>query len=336
MFKNIMRYYILFMLGLFMLPLSAVGAPVVRAFVFLSPGCSSCEVAKEHSITAVAKKAGCQVELKYFDIDNLPDYKKLVEVEKKLKDTGNEMPVIVCGSKVLGGEKEITTGLEPTLKKYARSGTDWPDTAESTAPKLSARQPKVHLSSTLANAGTMLPGSEKHITVILKNTGDSVLKVTGLRSACPCYKPAASKKSLTPGEQADIRVHIKAAGMSGRIEKFVMVDTNDPITPTSRIKVTVNIPSIITATPTRISFGSIQLGKAIDKELAVTTIAAGLRVQSTSSVIKVMSTTRRGHKYIVKVRIEGKSAGRLLGRINLISSKPDCKSDVLVFGNVTP
>jgi hypothetical protein len=100
--------------------------------------------------------------------------------------------------------------------------------------------------------------------------------------------------------------------------------------------VTVNIPSIITATPTRISFGSIQLGKAIDKELAVTTIAAGLRVQSTSSVIKVMSTTRRGHKYIVKVRIEGKSAGRLLGRINLISSKPDCKSDVLVFGNVTP
>jgi hypothetical protein len=261
-------------------------------------------------------------------------------LEKRLRDTGNEMPVIVCGSKVMGGEKEITAGLEPTLRKYAKSGTDWPDTAESTAPRLPSRQPKAHLSSTLSStlvsAGTMLPGSEKWVSVSLKNIGDIVLKVTGLRSACPCYKPTVSKKTLAPGEQTDIRIHIKATGMSGRIEKFVMVDTNDPVTPTCRIKVIVNIPAIITATPTRISFGSVQRGKAIDRELAVTTIAASLRAQSTSSAIKVMSTTKRGHNYTVKVRIEGKSAGRLLGRINLISSKPDCKSDVLVFGNVTP
>jgi len=244
--------------------------------------------------------------------------------------------VIVCGSKVLGGEKEITAGLEPTLRKYAKSGTDWPDTTESTAPRQSARQPKAHLSRTLVNAGTMPPGSEKWVSISLKNIGAVVLKVTGLRSACPCYKPTVSRKTLAPGEQTDIRVHIKATGMSGRIEKFVMVDTNDPTTPTSRIKVIVNIPAIITATPTRISFGSIPLGRSIERDLTVTTIAASLRVQSTSPAIKVTSTTKRGHKYTVKVRIEGKSAGRLLGRINLISSKPSCKSDILVFGNVTP
>jgi len=331
-----MRYYLLLILGLFLLPLAAAGAPVVRVFVFLSPDCSSCQVAKEHSITAVAKKAGCRVELKYFDIDNLPDYKKLVELEKKLGDTGNEMPVIVCGSKVMGGEKEITADLEPTLRKYAKSGTDWPDTAESASPRLSGNRPIAHLSSTLLSAGTMLPGSEKWVSATLKNIGNGVLRVTGLRSACPCYKPAVSGKTLAPGEQTDIRVHIKATGMSGRIEKFVMVDTNAPTTPTSRIKVSVNIPAIITATPTRISFGCIQQGKAIDRELVVTTIAATLRVQSTSTAIKVLSTTKQGGKYTVKVRIEGKSAGRLLGRINLISSKPDCKSDVLVFGNVNP
>jgi hypothetical protein len=302
----------------------------------MSPECSSCEPAKEHSIKAVARKVGCQVDLKYFNIDNLPDYKKLVELEKTLGDTGNEMPVIICGSKVLGGEKEIVAGLESTFQRYSKSGTDWPGSTASDIPTAMGKRPKVRLSSSIANAGKMLPGSEKWVSISLSNIGSSPLKVTGLRSACPCYKPIVGRKTLLPGEQTHIRIHIKAIGMSGKIEKFVMVDTNDSATPTSRIKVSVNIPAVIKATPNRISFGNISLGKSIERQVSVVSIGSNLQVQSTSPSVKVLSTTKRGSTYIVKVRIQGKSPGRMLTRINIISKKPDCRTDILVFGNVIP
>lgn len=331
-----MQTILLILALLLYIPTAGLCAPIVRAYVFMSPECSSCEPAKEHSIKAVARKAGCQVDLKYFNIDNLPDYKKLVELEKKLGDTGNEMPVIICGSKVLGGEKEIKAGLESTFQRYANSGTDWPDSSTSEPLKVSGKQPRVLLSSNVVNAGRMLPGSEKWVSITLSNIGSAPLKVTGLRSACPCYKPIVSRKTLLPGEQTHIRIHIKAIGMSGKIDKFVMVDTNDSATPTSRIKVSVDIPAVIKATPSRISFGGIKVGKTIERQISVTSIGSRLKAQSTSPSIKVLSTTKKGSTYIVKVRIEGKSPGRLLGRINLISKKPDCKIDVLVFGNVIP
>jgi hypothetical protein len=115
-----------------------------------------------------------------------------------------------------------------------------------------------------------------------------------------------------------------------------MVDTNDPTTPTSRIKVSVDIPAVIKATPNRISFGNINLGKNIERQISVVSIGSSLQVQSISQSIKVLTTTKRDSTYIVKVRIQGKSPGRLLGRIYLMSKKPDCRTDVLVFGNVIP
>lgn len=327
----------LFIVFLLLISIPVAGSPVVRMFVFRSPECNSCEAVKEYSLQNTAKRAGCRIELRYFNIDNLSDYKKLSGLEKKYKDINNEMPVIVCGKKILGGENEIKSKLESLLHIYSKSGgCDWPDVIESPAREVSVRHPVALLDKKSIDAGKMLPGTEKWVSIKLKNTGMSDLKILGVRSACPCYKPRIPDKTVAPNKHIDIKIHLQPAEMSGRIDKYIMLDTNDPDRPTLRIRISVYIPAVIKATPDRISFSYIRLGKSIEKTISAVTSSKNIKAESTSSSIQIISTSKKENVYRIKIRIKGNASGRLIGRINLISSKPDCRTSVVVFGNVLP
>ena len=99
----------------------------VRIYVFMSPACSHCKPVHEENIKSIAQKLGCNAEIKYFDIDDIANYQKLSNMEKKYGKTGNEMPVVFIGRDVIGGEKDANDRLEPIITKYAKEGTAWPD-----------------------------------------------------------------------------------------------------------------------------------------------------------------------------------------------------------------
>jgi hypothetical protein len=80
---------------------------------------------------AIAAKVGCRLEVRYFDIENMANWRKLTDLEKEYHDTDNEMPVVFIGAEVLGGEQEVAAMLEPIIATYAaEGGTAWPDGAE--------------------------------------------------------------------------------------------------------------------------------------------------------------------------------------------------------------
>lgn len=109
----------------------AQSTPVVRLFVFTSPDCSHCAPAKEENLKATAAKVGCQLEYRFFDIQDMANYEKLVELEERFGDTDNEMPVVFLGRDVLGGADEVEKRLPELLAKYtAAGGTQWPDEEE--------------------------------------------------------------------------------------------------------------------------------------------------------------------------------------------------------------
>ena len=100
----------------------------IRLYIFTSPDCPHCEIIQPENINQLGKKLNCKIEAKYFNIKEIENYQKLVELEEKYKDTDNELPVVFIGKYVLGGKEEIKNNLEKIVKEYAKkSGTNWSD-----------------------------------------------------------------------------------------------------------------------------------------------------------------------------------------------------------------
>ena len=104
---------------------------VLRAYVFYSPGCSTCKLVQRPRLTRMAEDIGCKIELKYFDINDLTNYDFLTRVERALHDENNKIPTLAIGRTILSGEGEIREQLLDTLLVYAsEGGCDWPQAAD--------------------------------------------------------------------------------------------------------------------------------------------------------------------------------------------------------------
>jgi cytochrome c biogenesis protein CcdA len=77
---------------------------------------------EEPSLRRLSEKLGCRIVPHHYDVDSLDEYKRLVVLEWRLGDTGNDLPVVVLGNHVLGGTAEITQQLEKLLAGYRETG----------------------------------------------------------------------------------------------------------------------------------------------------------------------------------------------------------------------
>ncbi|MCM8808267.1 MAG: hypothetical protein NC926_10090, partial [Candidatus Omnitrophica bacterium] len=85
------RFYLFLIFFLF--SASVWSSSNIHLYIFLSPDCPSCELVKPEALNKLAEKIGCKIEAKYFDINQIENYKKLIELEERYKDTDNELPV---------------------------------------------------------------------------------------------------------------------------------------------------------------------------------------------------------------------------------------------------
>jgi cytochrome c biogenesis protein CcdA len=96
----------------------------VRLYFFYSEESGGLKV-KEEFITPLSKKY--PIEIQSFSLNQLKNYDLLDRFEKELKQEGNELPVVIIGDKILGGEAKIRKDLEGLVKSYAeKGGISWP------------------------------------------------------------------------------------------------------------------------------------------------------------------------------------------------------------------
>jgi cytochrome c biogenesis protein CcdA len=96
----------------------------VRLYFFYSQESGGLKV-KEEFITPLSKKY--PIEIQSFPLNQLNNYNLLDRFEKELKQEGNELPVVIIGNKILGGEAKIRKELEGLVKSYAeKGGIPWP------------------------------------------------------------------------------------------------------------------------------------------------------------------------------------------------------------------
>lgn len=96
----------------------------VRLYFFYSDESGGQKV-KEEFIAPLSKKY--PLEIQTFSINKLENYDLLGKFEKELKQEDNELPVVIVGTDILGGEAKIRKDLEGLVKSYAdKGGVPWP------------------------------------------------------------------------------------------------------------------------------------------------------------------------------------------------------------------
>jgi cytochrome c biogenesis protein CcdA len=96
----------------------------VRLYFFYSEESRGPKV-EEEFIKPLSKKYS--IEIQSFSLNKLENYDLLGKFEKELKQEDNELPVVIIGDKILGGEAKIRKGLEGLVKSYAdKGGVPWP------------------------------------------------------------------------------------------------------------------------------------------------------------------------------------------------------------------
>jgi cytochrome c biogenesis protein CcdA len=92
---------------------------VVRLYFFYSEESGGLKV-KEEFIQPLSKKY--PLEIQSFSLNRLDHYDLLGKFEKELKQEDNELPVVIIGNQILGGEAKIRNDLEGLVKSFAEKG----------------------------------------------------------------------------------------------------------------------------------------------------------------------------------------------------------------------
>jgi hypothetical protein len=107
----------------FILPQVSFSRNAVRLYLFYSQEAGELKV-QDEVITPLSRKYS--IEIQSFSVDQLKNYDLLLKFEKKFKVKDSELPVVVIGDKILGGEAEIQKELEGLVKPFAeKEGTPW-------------------------------------------------------------------------------------------------------------------------------------------------------------------------------------------------------------------
>jgi hypothetical protein len=97
---------------------------IVRLYLFYSKETGGQKV-EEEFIKPLSKRY--PIEIQSFSLNELNYYDLLDKFEKQLKQEGNDLPAIIVGNRILGGEANIRKDLEELVKSYAeKGGTPWP------------------------------------------------------------------------------------------------------------------------------------------------------------------------------------------------------------------
>lgn len=104
-----------------------------------------------------------------------------------------------------------------------------------------SKAPVAKFSEKSHDFGEMKQGDKMDHTFTLTNNGKSELVIRNVRSSCGCTAVAPAKKVIAPGESAPVKVTFNSQGKRGRQSKSITVITNDPKTPTTRLRVSCNI-----------------------------------------------------------------------------------------------
>ncbi len=100
-----------------------------------------------------------------------------------------------------------------------------------------AKAPKLSLSKTTHDFGSMKEGQKSEVQLTLSNTGKSDLDIRRIKSNCNCAMAEVKKHTLKPNESIPLILSFDASGRKGSQTKSVTIFSSDPANPTQQITI---------------------------------------------------------------------------------------------------
>ena len=122
------------------------------------------------------------------------------------------------------------------------------------APGLNAA-PRLSVAAPVFEFGNRRTGELIQHTFELRNTGDSLLKISSIRASCGCTTPGKSSLKIRPGETLPLPVEIDLTGRIGTQTQYITLTTNDPETPVWSLKLTGESIADIEIAPRTLNLG---------------------------------------------------------------------------------
>jgi rhodanese-related sulfurtransferase len=101
-----------------------------------------------------------------------------------------------------------------------------------------AASPAIHVDMMVYDFGSVMEGYSVAHTFVLTNSGDDVLRISGVRTDCGCTTTMLASTSLAPGESVDLDALSDTTGSRGTFSKTITVYSNDPGMPILALRVT--------------------------------------------------------------------------------------------------
>jgi hypothetical protein len=89
--------------------------------------------------------------------------------------------------------------------------------------------------------GRALPGRTLRKEFTLRNAGGAELVIQGVSTTCGCTAAIAGETRLRPGRSTPLSVSLQTRDYRGRVERRVLVRSNDPKTPLVELTVSATV-----------------------------------------------------------------------------------------------
>jgi len=168
---------------------------------------------------------------------------------------------------------------------------------------------------------------------VVRNTGRREVEIRRLLSSCGCLTAEAPQQHLAPGEEMSIPVQISLKGLRGRIQKSVVVKSNDPRQPALVLFVAGRVRSRFSLDPERVSFGDVVAGRSPVVRVQVQA-DPGCEVQTVKSGAAAVNATLKpragGEPAVIEARVSpGAGVGPFKGSI-VVSTTAEGESEIAI------
>jgi len=104
-----------------------------------------------------------------------------------------------------------------------------------------APAPRIRVEPEGFDFGTALPNKTLRKEFTLRNFGDAELVIEDVKTTCGCTAALAASSKLKPGASTQLRVTLETRSYAGKLERQVLVRSNDPKTPLLTVKVSATV-----------------------------------------------------------------------------------------------
>ena len=114
--------------------------------------------------------------------------------------------------------------------------------ADASAPASPATSaPRITVEPASFDFGSVFVGGTVDKEFVVRNFGSADLVLNSVVAACDCTVVEGYAKTIKPGASTPLRVRLEVGRYPGRVERSVLVKSNDPAKPSLEIKVAATV-----------------------------------------------------------------------------------------------